>query len=76
MMTFSRDFVVSPVSRHFLYSKVSRKGKQPNPLKKKSFSNDFVVSPVARRFPYHGNFSFLLFPDTFGKGWKVRKLEG
>ena len=54
-----QDFVVSPVSRHFPYSRdfvVSNvSGHFP-------YSRDFVVSPGSRHF--QGILSFLLFLDT------------
>ena len=34
-------------------------------------SREFVIFAVTRHFPYSKNLVFLLFPDTFGKGWKV-----
>ena len=46
---YSRDFDVSPVSRHFPYSRdfvVSPVSKHV------PYSRDFVVSPVSRHFPY------------------------
>ena len=53
---FSRDFVISPVSRHFLDSKVSRNRKKHQiPWKNHYYfknSKNLVVSPVSRHFPY------------------------
>ena len=47
----SRDFVISPVYRHFLDSKVSRNRKTTKSLEKKTlFSRDLVVLPVSRHF--------------------------
>ena len=51
---FKRDFVVSPVSIHFPYSKVSRNRKTTKSLEKVIISRDFVISPVSRHFPVHG----------------------
>ena len=61
IITFSKDFVISPVSRHFLYSKVSRNSKTTKSLEIMTFQEILL---------------FLLFQDTFGKGWKIRSSEG
>ena len=57
---FKRDFVVSPVSIHFPYSKVSRNRKTTKSLEKSHYkiteseivSRDFVASPASRHFPH------------------------
>ena len=64
-----QDFVVSPVSRHFPYSRdfvVSNvSGHFP-------YSRDFVVSPVFRHFWKRLEVKKVVRLQ----GWKVRRLEG
>ena len=47
----TRDFVVSPVSRHFACFKVSRNRKTTKSIEKVTILRDFVLSPVSRHFP-------------------------
>ena len=49
---YLRDFVVSPVSGHFLYSKVSRNRKTTKSLEIMTFFKEFCRFPVSRYFPY------------------------
>ena len=62
----------------FPYSKVSRNRKTTISLEKIIIFNIGIFSFLLflDTFRIQGIWSFLLFPDTFGKGWKVRSLEG
>ena len=60
-----RDLVISPVSRHFLYSKVFRNSKTTKFLEIMTFSRDFVVFLFLDTFRIQGILLFLLFLDTF-----------
>ena len=54
------NLVISPVSRHFPYLKVFRNSEMT-----KSFE---IMT-------FQGIFLFFLFPDTIGKGCKIRRSE-
>ena len=57
----SKNLVNSQVSKHVPYSKVSRNSKTTKSLEIMTFQEILL---------------FLLFLDTFGKGWKIRRSEG
>ena len=60
-LKYSKNLVKSPVSGHFPYSKVSRNSETTKSLEIMTFQEILL---------------FLLFLDTFGKGWKIRRSEG
>ena len=60
-LKYSKNLVKFPVSGHFPYSKVSRNSETTKSLEIMTFQEILL---------------FLLFPDTFGKGWKIRRSEG
>ena len=59
-LNYSKNLVKSPVSGHFPYSKVSGNSETTKSLEIMTFQEILL---------------FLLFLDTFGKGWKIRRLE-